>query len=107
MSINTKDLRDIFEDAVKRATDAIGDAKIPDKLTDIEIGRRDPTPGFVYFSIGLLFGAVVGVVIAFLAAPINGEEARQKLTEKMDQMRRQRDEFEPHPVESTNGSVPA
>jgi hypothetical protein len=107
MSIKTKDLRDIFEDAVKRATDAIGDAKIPDKLPDIEIGRRDPTPGFVYFSIGLLFGALAGVIIAFLATPINGEEARQKLTEKMDQMRRPRDEFEPHPIESTNGSVPA
>ena len=105
MSINTKDLRDIFDDAMKRATDAISDAKIPDKLPDI--GRRDTTPGFVYFSVGLFFGAIAGVVIAFLATPINGEQARRKLSEKMDQMRNQPEEFEPHPVESTNGSIPA
>ena len=105
MSINTKDLRDIFDEAVKRASDVIGDAKIPDKLP--ELGRRDTTPGFVYFSLGLFFGALAGVVIAFLMTPVNGEQARQKLQEKVDELRSQREEFEPHPVESTNGSIPA
>lgn len=107
MSINTKDLRDIFDEAVKRASDAIGDAKIPDKLP--EFGRRDTTPGFVYFSLGLFFGALAGVVIAFLVTPVNGEQARQKLQAKVDELRsqREREEFEPHPVSPTNGSIPA
>src|SRR5436309_13567198 len=51
--ITTKDLRDIFDEATKKAGDAIGDAKIPD------IGRKDDTPGFLYFSIGLVLGALV------------------------------------------------
>ena len=85
--VSTKDLRDMFDEATKRATDAIGDAKIP------EIGRRDPTPGLLYFTIGLLFGALAGVVIAFLATPYNGEQARAKLGEQVDRMRRPREEM--------------
>ncbi len=91
--VSTKDLRDIFDEATRRASDAIGDAKIPD------IGRRDPTPGLLYFSLGLLFGALAGVVIAFLATPYNGEQARAKLSEQVERMRRQREEM------STNGST--
>lgn len=91
--VSTKDLRDIFDEATKRASDAIGDAKIP------EIGRRDTTPGLLYFSLGLLFGALCGVVIAFLATPYNGEQARAKLGEQVDKMRRQREEM------ATNGGT--
>lgn len=105
MSINTKDLRDIFDEAMKKASDALSDAKIPDKLPDLEIGRRDTTPGLVYFSLGLFFGALAGVVIAFLATPYNGEEARQKLQAQVEKVRRQREEFTPEPV-PTNGSIP-
>lgn len=106
MSINTKDLRDIFDEAMKKATDAISDAKIPDKLTDIEIGRRDTTPGLVYFSLGLMFGALAGVVIAFLATPYNGNEARQKLQEQVDKVRRPREEYPIDPLSvPTNGST--
>jgi hypothetical protein len=93
--VSTKDLRDIFDEATKRASDAIGDAKIP------EIGRRDTTPGLLYFSLGLLFGALAGVLIAFLATPYNGEQARAKLSEQVDKMKRQRDEM------PTNGSTTA
>jgi hypothetical protein len=108
MSIDAKDLRDIVDDAMKRASHVFSDAKIPDKLPDLV--RRDTTPGLVYFSLGLLFGALAGVVIAFLATPVNGEQARQKLQEKLDDLRsqhEQREGFEPHPVSPTNGSIPA
>ena len=102
MSINTKDLRDIFDEAVKKAGDAIGDTKIPD------IGHRDTTPGLVYFSLGLFFGALAGVVIAFLATPYNGNEARQKLQEQVEKVRRPREEYPIDPLATpTNGSIPA
>lgn len=91
--ISTKDLRDIFDEATKRASDAIGDAKIP------EIGPRDQTPGLLYFSLGLMFGALMGLVIAFLATPYNGEQARAKLGEQVDKVRRQREEM------ATNGQA--
>jgi hypothetical protein len=87
--ISTKDLRDIFDEATKKAGDAISDAKMP----NVSIGR-DPTPGFLYFSIGLLFGALAGVVIAFLMTPYTGEQARTKLSEQVEKVRKSREEAE-------------
>ena len=91
--ISTKDLRDIFDEATKKASDALGDAKIPDLV------RRDHTPGFLYFSIGLAFGALIGLVAAFVMTPYNGVEARQKINEQVEKMRRPREEA------PTNGST--
>ena len=91
--ISTRDLRDIFDEATKKASDALGDAKIPD------LGRRDHTPGFLYFSIGLAFGALIGLVAAFVMTPYNGVEARQKINEQVEKMRRPREEM------PTNGST--
>ncbi|HET7700998.1 MAG TPA: YtxH domain-containing protein [Candidatus Limnocylindria bacterium] len=91
--ISTKDLRDFFDEATKRAGDAIGDARVPN------IGRSDPTPGFLYFGLGLVFGALVGVVVAFLATPYNGEQARQKLSAQVEKVRKSREES------GTNGST--
>ncbi len=93
--INTKDLRDIFDEATKRAGDAIGDAKVP----SVSIGRNDPTPRLAYFAAGLFLGAVVGLVLAFLATPVNGEVARQRLGEQVNKVRRAREEA------ATNGST--
>jgi hypothetical protein len=93
--VNTKDLRDVFDELTKRAGDAIGDAKMPDieKMTK-DIGRRDTTPGFLYFGLGLAFGTLVGLIVAFLATPYNGEQARQKVAEQVEKVRtKQRDEM--------------
>src|SRR5437763_6056278 len=79
--ISTKDLRDIFDEATKKASDALGDAKIPD------LGRRDQTPGFLYFSIGLAFGALIGLVAAFVMTPYIGVAARQKINTQVVKMR--------------------
>jgi hypothetical protein len=88
--VSTKDLREVFDDLTKRAGDAINDAKMP----DIDIGRKDSTPGFLYFGLGLAFGALVGLVVAFLATPYNGEQARQKVAEQVEKVRaKQRDEM--------------
>jgi hypothetical protein len=84
---NTKDLREIFDELTKRAGDAIGEAKVP------TIGRGDPTPGILYFGIGLAFGAIAGMLIAFLATPYNGEQARQKVAEQVERVRKQREEM--------------
>ena len=99
--ISTKDLRDIFDEATKKAQDAISDAKLP------EIGKRDDTPGFLYFSLGLLFGALVGLVAAFVFTPFSGEEARQKINEQVEKIRKPREETEMPSNGSTYTSVPS
>jgi hypothetical protein len=90
--VSTKDLRDILDEATKRAGDAIGDAKIPN------IVQRDTTPGMLYFGIGLALGALVGLIVAMLATPVSGQEARHRLNEQVERMRR-RDEI------GTNGAT--
>ncbi len=50
-------------------------------------------------NLGLLCGALIGLVIAFLATPYNGEQARAKLGEQVDKLRRQREEM------ATNGQA--
>lgn len=86
--VSTKDLRDIIDEATKRASDVIGDAKIP----EVRVGRQNDN-GLLVFGMGLLLGAVVGMVLAFLMTPYSGEEARQKLNDQVDKVRRQREEM--------------
>jgi|SRR5512141_333261 hypothetical protein len=93
--IKTKDLRDIIDEATKRASDVISDTKVP----EVSIGRRNDTNGMLVFGIGLMFGALIGMVIAFLMTPYSGEQARQKLNDQVEKVRRQREE------PSTNGGA--
>jgi len=99
--VSTKDLRDIFNDltteAGKKANDALKNAEIP----DFQIGRRNETPGLLWFGIGLTLGAVIGMLVAFVATPMNGEQARQKIGEQVDKVRRSREEVGSF---GTNGS---
>lgn len=91
--ISTKDLRDFVDEATKRASGAINDAKLP----EVSIGRRNDGNGMLVFGVGLMFGALIGMVVAFLMTPYSGEQARKKLNDQVEKVRRQRDEV------STNG----
>src|SRR5512133_909350 len=81
--VNAKDLRDIFDDIKNQASKRAGDA-----ISDVNIGRRNDSSGFVFFAIGLAFGTLIGVLAAFLMTPYKGEEARQKLAEQVEKMRK-------------------
>lgn len=89
--ISTKDLRDIIDEATKRASDVISDAKMP----EVSIGRKSDNSVAV-FGMGLLLGAICGMVIAFLVTPYNGEQARQKLNAQVEKVRRQREDVGPN-----------
>jgi hypothetical protein len=92
--VNTKDLRDIFDDLKNEASKRAGDA-----MSDVNIGRRDETPGFLFFVIGLAFGTLIGVLAAFLMTPYRGEEARQKVAEQVEKIRKRDEVASP----ATNG----
>ncbi len=96
--VSTKDLRDMFSDltnqAGKRAGDALSKAEMPDLSS---IGRREP-PALLWFGIGLTLGALIGMLAAFLSSPYNGEQARQKISEQVEKVRKPREEV------GTNGS---
>jgi hypothetical protein len=99
--VSTKDLRDIFNDltteAGKKANDALKNAEIP----EIHVGRQNDTPGLLWFGVGLTLGAVVGMLVAFVATPMNGQQARQKISEQVDKVRGSREEVGSF---GTNGS---
>ncbi len=85
--VNTKDLREIFDDLRNEAGKRAGDA-----ISDVNIGRHE-SPGFLFFAIGLAFGTLIGVLAAFLMTPYNGEQARQKVAEQVEKVRKQREEM--------------
>jgi hypothetical protein len=103
--VSTKDLRDMFSDltsqAGKRAGDAINKAELPDLSN---IGRRNEPPGLLWFGIGLTVGAVIGLLAAFLATPYNGQQARKKLGEQVEKVRKSREDDELPAKSGTNGS---
>ena len=82
--VSAKDLRDLFEEirseAGKRASDFASDAKVRDigKMKLSDFGRRSEPPGIVWLGVGLVFGAIIGVAIALIAAPFPGEETRRR-----------------------------
>jgi hypothetical protein len=99
--VSTKDLRDIFNDltteAGKKANYVLKNAEIP----EVSIGHRNEPPGMLWFGIGLTLGAVIGMLVAFVMTPMNGEQARQKISEQVDKVRGMRDEVGTY---GTNGS---
>ncbi len=103
--VSTKDLRDMFSDltsqAGKRAGDAINKAELPDLSN---FGRRSEPPGMLWFGIGLIVGAVIGMLAAFLATPYNGEQARKKLGEQVEKVRKTSEDDEVPAKNGTNGS---
>lgn len=104
--ISTKDLRDIIDEATRKASDAIGDAKIPEvKIPEVRVGARRDTNDMLVFGMGLLLGTIVGMVLAFLMTPYSGEQARQKLNEQVDKVRR-REEMHPNGGSTYGASTP-
>jgi hypothetical protein len=99
--VNTKDLRDIFEElrseAGRRASDA---------MNDVTIGRRDTSTGLAWLGLGLTLGVAIGLIAAFLVSPYNGEQARAKISERVEKMRRQHEEAETNgnPVATPTGT---
>jgi len=85
-----KDLKldDVFDDlrsqASKRIDDMLSDGR---KQARKAGGGHDDTALFSAFTIGILAGAIVGAAIALLMTPFSGEQARAKLSERVDKIR--------------------
>lgn len=85
-----KDLKldDVFDDlrsqASKRIDDMVSDGR---KQARKAGGGHDDTALFSAFTIGILAGAIVGAAIALLMTPFSGEQARAKLSERVDKIR--------------------
>jgi hypothetical protein len=85
-----KDLKldDVFDDlrsqAGKRIDDMLSDGR---KQARKAGGGHDDTALFSAFTIGILAGAIVGAAIALLMTPFSGEQARAKLSERVDKIR--------------------
>jgi hypothetical protein len=99
--VNTKELRDLFDDLWKQAGKRASDA-----MSDVTIGRRSASPGLLWLGVGLVLGAAIGMVAAILASPYSGEQARAKITERVEKMRKQHEEAETngHPVATPIGT---
>ena len=91
--VNTRDFRDMLDDlksqATKRARHAINEQNIV---------RRSGPPGLLILGLGLVLGAVIGMVAAIFASPYSGQQARTKITERVEKMRLQ------HAQAETNGA---
>ena len=85
-----KDLKldDVFDDlraqAGKRIDDLLSDGR---KQARSAGGGHDDTALFSAFTVGILAGAVAGAAIALLLTPFSGEQARAKLSERVDKLR--------------------
>ena len=92
--VSSKDLRHIFDDLRSEASKRAGEA-----MHDVDhIRRPSGPPGLLVLGVGLVLGAVIGMVAAILVSPYNGEQARMKLTEGIEKMRRQHAEAETNGV---------
>jgi hypothetical protein len=85
-----KDLKldDVFDDlrsqASKRLDEMLSDGR---KQARSAGGGHDDTALFSAFTIGILAGALAGAAIALLVTPFSGQQARAKLSERVDKMR--------------------
>ena len=98
-------LRPLIKDLWKQRTVAIGAAgaavPVGRELVDtaaerLGIRQRREERHWGAFFLGLLFGAVAGVIAALLTAPKRGDEMRRELTERADELAtKARDEWVP------------
>lgn len=85
-----KDLKldEVFDDlrtqASKRLDDLVSEGR---KQARKSAGGHDDTALFSAFTIGILAGALAGAAIALLMTPFSGQQARAKLSERVEKMR--------------------
>lgn len=82
-------LSDWRDEAGKRASSLMSDGR-----TQVKRGRRavaDPNDGDMFgaFVLGVTVGALIGAAIALVLTPVSGSEARKKLTEQAEKLRRE------------------
>ena len=77
-------LDDLRSQASKRVDQLMADGR---KQARNAGGGHDDTALFSAFTVGILAGAIVGAAIALLMTPFSGQQARAKLTEKVDKIR--------------------
>lgn len=86
--VSVKDLQDVVDDlkgqATKRASDLLGDSK-----TEVRRAVGGHTSGELFgtLALGLVLGAIVGAALALLFAPFTGDEARRRITERVERAR--------------------
>jgi hypothetical protein len=85
-----KDLKldDMFEDlraqASKRIEEVVSEGR---KQARHAGGGHDDTALFSTLTLGIVIGLVAGAAIALLMTPFSGQQARAKLSERVDKMR--------------------
>jgi hypothetical protein len=78
--------------SARELRDMLGDLKLHDvKMPDVKIARRSEPPVILWLGLGLALGTVIGMCVALLATPYNGDEARRRIGQKMDKLKAQRD----------------
>jgi hypothetical protein len=77
-------LSDLRAQATKRIDDMLSEGR---KQARHAAGGHDDTALFSAFTIGILAGAIVGAAVALLLTPLSGQQARAKLSERVDKMR--------------------
>src|SRR5205807_8501978 len=77
-------LDDLRAQVMKRIDDLISDGR---KQARKAGGGHDDTAIFSALTIGVLAGVIVGAAIALVMTPFNGQQARAKLSERVDKMR--------------------
>jgi hypothetical protein len=86
--VSVKDLQDVVDDlkgeATKRANDLFGEGKSEVRRA---VGGHSDEAIFGTLALGLVLGAIVGAAIALLFAPFPGDEARRRLSERVDKVR--------------------
>jgi hypothetical protein len=85
-----KDLKldEVFDDLRAQASKRI-DVLLSDgrKQARKAGGGHDDTALFSAFTFGIVVGAIVGAAIALLITPFSGQQARKKLSERVDKVR--------------------
>src|SRR5437879_11782801 len=86
--VSVKDLQDVVDDlkgeATKRASELFGEGKSEVRRA---VGGHSDATIFGTLALGLVLGAIVGAAIALLFAPFPGDEARRRLSERVDIVR--------------------